>query len=240
MRTRVLLPATALGFVLTAPRPAPALSTLTGGATAAGPYAAEAAVATLLAAVALAGWLLLSWLTLVAVLLVVGSAGTGRVAAAVRTAATWVAPYAARRLIAAALGLGLVTLGAAPAAADASPPTLDWPGAASVTRVHQAADLDWPTAGPGIASPPPPAAAPSPVRPDAGSATRTVRPGDSLWRIAAQELGPDASAARIAQAWPTWWQANRTVIGPDPDLLRPGTRLTAPAPAPTNATNPQS
>ena len=55
-----------------------------------------------------------------------------------------------------------------------------------------------------------------------------VRRGDSLWSIAARHLGPDASDAEIAGAWPAWFQANRDLVGDDPDLLRPGQVLRAP------------
>ena len=55
-----------------------------------------------------------------------------------------------------------------------------------------------------------------------------VRRGDSLWSLAARHLGPDASDAEIAQAWPAWFETNRAVIGDDPDLLRPGQVLRPP------------
>ena len=55
-----------------------------------------------------------------------------------------------------------------------------------------------------------------------------VRRGDSLWSIAARHLGPDVTDGEIAQAWPAWFEANRGVIGDDPDLLRPGQVLRAP------------
>jgi len=58
--------------------------------------------------------------------------------------------------------------------------------------------------------------------------TVTVRPGDSLWRIAAAHLGRAPTAARVAAAWPRWFAANRAVIGADPDLLVPGEVLHAP------------
>ena len=54
--------------------------------------------------------------------------------------------------------------------------------------------------------------------------------GDSLWSIAARHLGPGADDAEVAAAWPRWWQANRHIVGEDPDLLRPGQRLVVPAP----------
>jgi nucleoid-associated protein YgaU len=57
-----------------------------------------------------------------------------------------------------------------------------------------------------------------------------VRPGDSLWTLAARHLGPGATAAQVADAWPRWWAANRDVVGDDPDLLRPGQLLRPPPP----------
>ena len=58
-----------------------------------------------------------------------------------------------------------------------------------------------------------------------------VRPGDTLWGLAARLLGPRASTAQVQAAWPRWHAANRAVIGPDPDLLYPGQTLHPPAPA---------
>lgn len=46
-----------------------------------------------------------------------------------------------------------------------------------------------------------------------------VRPGDTLWALAGQ--GP---------AWHRLYALNRDVIGPDPDLIRPGQRLRLPHP----------
>jgi nucleoid-associated protein YgaU len=101
--------------------------------------------------------------------------------------------------------------------------------------------------GPGWRAPAPP---PAPLLPPAeaalvtSGASRTGAPaaralrtaeervvvhrGDSLWTIAARSLGAGATDAEVAAEWPRWWHANRAVIGPDPDLLRPGTRLTPP------------
>lgn len=57
-----------------------------------------------------------------------------------------------------------------------------------------------------------------------------VHQGDSLWSISDDLLGPGASdPARIAAAWPLLHDANRAVIGDDPDRLRPGQQLTVPA-----------
>jgi nucleoid-associated protein YgaU len=55
-----------------------------------------------------------------------------------------------------------------------------------------------------------------------------VQPGDSLWSITRRALGPGATEERIAQTWPAWWSANRSVVGDDPGLIHPGDRLTAP------------
>lgn len=53
--------------------------------------------------------------------------------------------------------------------------------------------------------------------------------GDSLWTIAARHLGPEATDAEIAVAWPRWYAANRAVIGSDADRLLPGQILQAPS-----------
>lgn len=58
---------------------------------------------------------------------------------------------------------------------------------------------------------------------------RVVQPGDSLWNLVAAELGPEATAAAVAERWPQWYAANHAVIGADPDLLVPGQVLRVPA-----------
>jgi nucleoid-associated protein YgaU len=59
-----------------------------------------------------------------------------------------------------------------------------------------------------------------------GDRTHTVRPGESLWAIAADVLGDEATVARIAREVHRLWQLNRDRIGTgDPDLLMIGTRL---------------
>jgi hypothetical protein len=138
-----------------------------------------------------------------------------------------IAPARLRRVVDTILTVGVAaTLVAGPAvdlASAATPPTashrtvtgspLDWPGLAARApaapahhRHHQAAP-----AGP---------AAPSVV---------VVQPGDSLWAIAARQLGPGASGAAITTAWHAWYAANRAVIGPNPSVIHAGQRLVAPA-----------
>jgi len=57
----------------------------------------------------------------------------------------------------------------------------------------------------------------------------TVLAGDSLWSIAATALGSSASDLDIALEWPRWYQANRAVVGDNPDVLLPGQVLKAPS-----------
>jgi hypothetical protein len=55
-----------------------------------------------------------------------------------------------------------------------------------------------------------------------------VRPGDSLWSIAREDLPAGASDADVIARWHAVYAANRTLIGPDPDLIRPGQHLRLP------------
>lgn len=57
-----------------------------------------------------------------------------------------------------------------------------------------------------------------------------VRPGESLWAIV-RDHSPGASDAAVATAVRRWHDANRHVIGDDPDLLQPGQHLTPPGAA---------
>jgi len=52
--------------------------------------------------------------------------------------------------------------------------------------------------------------------------------GDTLWSVAARHLGPTAEAADIDAEWHRWHEANRDVIGEDPDRLLPGQQLRPP------------
>jgi hypothetical protein len=64
----------------------------------------------------------------------------------------------------------------------------------------------------------------------AGAHPVPVRAGESLWTIAARELGEGASDMEVAARWPQWYEANRSVIGADPSVLLPGQLLNPPPP----------
>ena len=235
------------GYVLVA---AALLWGTSGALTAVGAPGPAAPGAVVALAAALSAWVVLTWLTLVlsAALATAAVAGVGSRAHAT---ALVLAPGAARRILSAALGLAIVgTPVAAALPADA--------GVASVLTAadrsdHPGRQIDLATAP---VPDRPAATVPAGWTPDRPVLTHrrsaheeaaarlvtgptraerrvadevVVRRGDSLWDIAARHLGPDASAADVAVEWPRWHQANRDVIGADPDLLIPGQRLVPPA-----------
>ncbi len=82
---------------------------------------------------------------------------------------------------------------------------------------------------------PPAAPPPGPrTRSGAAPAAHVVRPGESLWSIAeaawARSTGAPAGTAEVAAYWPQVYAANRAVLGPEPDLIRPGQPLRIPPP----------
>lgn len=76
-------------------------------------------------------------------------------------------------------------------------------------------------------------ASPSRARqaPPTARAGVTVLAGDTLWDIAARDLGSTASDVEVALHWPRWYQANKAQIGENPDVLLPGQVLKPPAAA---------
>ena len=103
-------------------------------------------------------------------------------------------------------------------------------GALAMAPVH--ADRVMPPGGPaghdpvGLRLPDRPVAAPPRVT--AAPAAVVVRPGDTLWAIAARSLPAGATDAQIAHACAQWHAANRDVIGDDANLIFPMQRLTPP------------
>lgn len=81
----------------------------------------------------------------------------------------------------------------------------------------------------------PPTTAPHPApggtgRSRGGVAHRRVRvaPGDSVWRIAAADLGAGTSTAAVARHWRTVLRLNRAALAPDADLVHAGLVLRMP------------
>jgi nucleoid-associated protein YgaU len=190
-----------------------------------------------------AAWGVLTWLAATSVL-AVAAAAAGE-ASPLRPMAARLAPAVVRRAAVLALGAGLagatVCPGALPAAADRATGTpVTAPPAAGVGGPGRPA-LDRPADDLRGWTPDRPAPATRTrgddgvhlvtTAPRAGTSVSdevVVRRGDSLWDIAARHLGPGATAAEVAAEWPRWYAANRGAVGADPDLIRPGQRLSPP------------
>ena len=67
-----------------------------------------------------------------------------------------------------------------------------------------------------------------------------VRPGDSLWSISEQRLGPEATPQQIDREVERLWALNRAQIGADPNLILPGQRLSLPSVGELSQTPPGS
>lgn len=162
-----------------------------------------------------------------------------------------VSPAFMKRLAATALGMNLLAVPAMAQAADEGRvPAAASAFAAEVISPYFSPEADRSPGGPGQ----PPSAAPTdpaidpfwkpsappaspgliarqaagPAQPGAEERTVTVVAGDSLWRIAARDLGAFATDAEIAGHWPKWYAANKDTIGGDPQRLLPGQVLIAP------------
>ncbi|MBE9928201.1 LysM peptidoglycan-binding domain-containing protein, partial [Cellulosimicrobium cellulans] len=64
--------------------------------------------------------------------------------------------------------------------------------------------------------------------PEAAPEVVVVR-GDTLWSIAARHLPAGSTDGQVAEAVERWYATNAPVVGPDPDLVRPGQVLLAPS-----------
>lgn len=194
---------------------------------------ADALVLVAVTGLAWASW---AWGAL-GLLLTAATAAPGLIGRTAGVLVRGVLPAGARRAAAIAIGVGLGT--AAPIALPTGPSPLVVASAATSTP-----DADWPSGSPGLvvqpdwpSAPAADAAGPPPPVPDwpgPAAGEHVVLRGDCLWDIARDWLAgrqPDQSVtdAEIAPAVQEWWQANATVIGPDPDLLLPGQVLQPPA-----------
>lgn len=247
----VVLVAVGLALLAMAPSPSESLRTLRGLTAVADPLDPTAPVVALLGLVA---WALTAYLALGAGLVLLGRAPglPGQLASAV---ARRTVPVPVRRTVETLLGAGLAlgTLGAVPATAATPQVTAPAESAAAESAAADTAatvSFDWPVTHPADPTAPPveaplptPTATPAPTgalpaaqTPATTGASHVVRPGDTLWDLAAEALrthdSPRPSDAAVATAWPSWWEANRDAIGDDPHLLHPGTALVAPPPPP--------
>ena len=177
-------------------------------------------------------WLVALWVAL-ALTVTAAALLPGRFGRLGRLAAYRLTPVALRRVVAAATSTSILL---SPAAALASPTGGSTPAPAGTSAVLPA--VGWPTDPAPAAGRADPASTAGASNADTSNASTarnatstdriTVRPGDSLWSIAASRLGAGTPAARIRQEWPRWYTANRRLIGPDPNLIRPGTSLRVP------------
>lgn len=154
-------------------------------------------------------------------------------------------PEFLRRLAAAALGLQVASVpmaalavpppGPAESAAGSPAAAVAWGGHLTIDPLWQplqsSGSLDpfdphWKPASEPVSGPlpsPPSARWQAPAHQDV-----TVTAGDTLWALAAAQLGPLATDAEIASHWPAWFELNRAVIGADPHVLQPGQVLAVP------------
>ena len=93
-------------------------------------------------------------------------------------------------------------------------------GTLAIGPAHADSDLD------GL--PFPDRAATSAPTPVSLASHHVVQAGESLWSIASNGLPPDATPEHVASASTAWYEANRSTIGADPDLILPGQQLIAP------------
>lgn len=198
-----------------------------------------------------AGLLAATWLALSGVLALtcVAASLLGRRWRAGEAAVERLAPVAVRRLVRAAVGVGVgagLTLAPTAAlAADVAPTAPAAPGASVVL------DLGWqPTSTEAddgveqraqeVEDAPVEEVAATPVArhaadepddeaDDEDGTTRVVLRGDTLWAIAARSLGGSPTDAEILREVTRWHAENRDVVGADPDRLLPGQILRAPA-----------
>jgi nucleoid-associated protein YgaU len=127
----------------------------------------------------------------------------------------WRLPTGARRIVLSACGVALASTAVLPAHADAG---------GSAGHLHGTARLS------GLPLPDRAVAPPHLHRhlTLAGDRSVVVRSGDSLWSIARDDLGPQATDRAVTARWHAVYAANRIRIGPDPDLIEPGQRLRLP------------
>ena len=137
-------------------------------------------------------------------------------------------PAAVRRVLLAACGVALVGGFTAPAHSEPSDIRVDRDVVAGLPLPDRPTrDQRPPPAGAGQAL----SEAGPPESPPVSPLAVRVAPGDCLWAIAESTLPPGAPNAEIDASWRVVYARNRDVVGDDPNLIHPGTRLALP-PAP--------
>lgn len=172
-----------------------------------------------------AGWA--AWALTIYLALGTGVAAASHVAGASRSWGRH-APRTLRRFVE-------VAVGATSAAAVCLAPAVAYADAPAPGPAVSASPLDWPGLAPApVAQPGPHHPRPQQPRlqqaPPPKVGQLVVRHGDSLWSLTARQLGPRATAARVAASWPRLYAANRRAIGADPNLIHPGQKLVPPTP----------
>ncbi len=177
-------------------------------------------------------WALVSYLTVA-----VASVAAMHLIAPLGGCGRWLVPLTPGRLRylvdrAITVGLATTVVGLV-AAAPAGAVTHHGAATSRIDRPTTTGALDWPGLTPspaaGVEAAPTHPTASRPIRPASPPVDVVVRPGDSLWSIAAGRLESSASARSTSIAWHEWYAANRSVIGDDPNLIYPGEQLHPPA-----------
>jgi hypothetical protein len=210
-----------------------------------------------LMAAGLLGWLVLLWLA-AGLILTTMAAAPGAVGRAAEAVACRLVPASVRRITAGVLGLSLTASvaacseGSPTASLGSGLPVGSGRSAAPLPAAAAGSEVDWPLgipidagrSGAGVVGPAGqgagadgngarPAGSARQTQPSTGPRQRAgavvVAAGECLWVIAARQLPAGASPADVAAETQRWYAANAAVIGANPDLLRPGQVLAAPA-----------
>ena len=120
----------------------------------------------------------------------------------------------------ASLGLGLVIGFTSPASADTPSPQIPVIDRVIDFEVETQTLTEEPSLTNQVVETKPPAESQTPA------SKYIVKSGDSLWSIAQKHVvGTDASVDEIDRAWRAIWKANKSVIGNNPSLIRPGQEI---------------
>ncbi|MCT9090298.1 transglycosylase family protein [Streptomyces sp. ASQP_92] len=113
-------------------------------------------------------------------------------------------------------------------------------GSAPQPATHHRAEIPAQSAHPAAKPAAGPHAAKAPAVRDAEPASPTKVPGrrESYTVMHGDSLSLIAERQRVQGGWPHLYAENRTVVGADPDLIRPGQQLTLPGAAPAKPTTP--